>query len=241
MGWHIVVTEEMRALGLSGNDLMVYALINGFSQDGQGCYYGSLPYICETCGISRRTAIYILNSLVEKNLLSKTEVIQNGVKRVFYRISTGSAEIAPEVVQKLHRGSAEIAPNNIKDNISPTEIINKEKDVRFDFKKSLLEIGVTPQVAEDWLKVRKAKKAANTETAFKRIKKEIELSGLPADECITIAVERSWQGFKAEWVENYRRQQPARPTGRRGVSVLENNRNVAEELLRMSMNMEETS
>ena len=236
MGWHIIVTEEMRALGLSGNDLMVFALINGFSQDGQGCFYGSLNYICETCGISRRTAIYILNDLVERGFLLKEETIQNGVKRVLYQVNRGSAEIAP-VVQKLHRGSAEIAPNNIKDNISPTEIINKEKDVRFDFKKSLLEIGVSPQVAEDWLKVRKEKKAANTETAFKRIQKEIELSGLSADECITIAVERSWQGFKAEWVSNYQRQSPQRPTGRRAVSVLENNKMVAEELLRMQMNL----
>ena len=236
MGWHIVVTEEMRALGLSGNDLMVFALINGFSQDGQGCFYGSLPYICETCGISRRTAIYILNDLVERGFLLKNETIQNGVKRVIYQVNRGSAEIAP-VVQKLHRGSAEIAPNNIIDNISPTEIINKEKDVRFDFKKSLLEIGVSPQVAEDWLKVRKAKKAANTETAFKRIQEEIELSGLSADECITIAVERSWQGFKAEWLSNYQRQSPQRPTGRRAVSVLENNKMVAEELLRMQMNL----
>ena len=237
MGWNIVVTEEMRALGLSGNDLMVFALINGFSQDGQGCFYGSLPYICETCGISRRTAIYILNDLVDRGFLQKNETIQNGVKRVIYQVNRGSAEIA-QVVQKLHRGSAKIAPNNIIDNISPTEIIiNKEKDVRFDFKKSLLEIGVTPQVAEDWLKVRKAKKAANTETAFKRIQKEIELSGLSADECITIAVERSWQGFKAEWLGNYQRQSPQRPTGRRAVSVLENNMAVAEELLRMQMNL----
>ena len=236
MGWHIVVTEEMRALGLSGNDLMVFALINGFSQDGQGCFYGSLNYICETCGISRRTAIYILNDLVERGFLLKEETIQNGVKRVLYQVNRGSAEIAP-VVQKLHRGSAEIAPNNKIYNISPTEIINKEKDVRFDFKKSLLEIGVSPQVAEDWLKVRKAKKAANTETAFKRIQKEIELSGLSADECITIAVERSWQGFNAEWLSNYQRQSPQRSTGRRAVSVLENNMAVAEELLRMQMNL----
>ncbi len=241
MGWHIVVTEEMRALGLSGNDLMVFALINGFSQDGQGCYFGSLPYICETCGISRRTAIYILNNLVEKKFLLKTEIIQNGVKRVYYRVNTGSAEIAPGVVQKLHQGSAEIAPNNIIDNNTPTEYINKDKDVRFDFKKSLLEIGVSPQVAEDWLKVRKAKKAANTKTAFERIHTEIMLSGMSADECIRIAVERSWQGFKAEWVDNCRRQQPPRSAGRRGVSVLDNNRAVAEELMRMSMNMEESS
>ena len=238
MGWHIVVTEEMRALGLSGNDLMVFALIYGFSQNGQGCFYGNISYICETCGISKSTTLRILQDLTQRGLLIKKEIFENGVKSVSYK---SGVKMTPGVVSKCNGGGVKMTPNNIIDNNTPTEYINKDKDVRFDFKKSLLEIGVSPQVAEDWLKVRKAKKAANTKTAFERIHTEIMLSGMSADECIRIAVERSWQGFKAEWVDNYRRQQPARPTGRRGVSVLENNRNVAEELLRMSMNMEETS
>lgn len=237
MGWHIVVTEEMRALGLSGNDLMVFALINGFSQNGQGCFYGNISYICETCGISKSTTLRILQDLTQRGLLIKKEIFENGVKSVSYK---SGVKMTPGV-SKCNGGGVKMTPNNIIDNNTPTEYINKDKDVRFDFKKSLLEIGVSPQVAEDWLKVRKAKKAANTKTAFERIHTEIMLSGMSADECIRIAVERSWQGFKAEWVDNYRRQQPARPTGRRGVSVLENNRNVAEELLRMSINMEETS
>lgn len=237
MGWHIVVTEEMRALGLSGNDLMVFALIYGFSQNGQGCFYGNISYICETCGISKSTTLRILQDLTQRGLLIKKEIFENGVKSVSYK---SGVKMTPGV-SKCNGGGVKMTPNNIIYNNTPTEYINKDKDVRFDFKKSLLEIGVSPQVAEDWLKVRKAKKAANTKTAFERIHTEIMLSGMSADECIRIAVERSWQGFKAEWVDNYRRQQPARPTGRRGVSVLENNRNVAEELLRMSMNMEETS
>lgn len=73
---------------------------------------------------------------------------------------------------------------------------------KFDFKKSLLEIGVDENVAADWMIVRKHKKASNTETALNGIKKQIELSGLSANECIKIAVERSWQGFKAEWLLN---------------------------------------
>ena len=134
-------------------------------------------------------------------------------------------------VQKLDRGcpkNGHIYNNDI--NISPTEINNKGK--RFDFKKSLIEIGVSPEVADDWMQVRKAKRASNTETAFRRIKNEIDKSGLSANECITIAVARSWQGFQADWVAN---QQRSRPTGR--VSVLDNNRMVAEELMRMA-NME---
>ena len=234
MGWYFTILQEMREMGLKGNELIAFAVINGFSQNGQGSFHGSLASLQEMCGIaSRQTMIDVLKSLVEKGLVNKTEVTLNGVKNVSYAV-------CPKIgqgVQKMDKGCPKNG-HNIKDNIniSPTEIINKEKDVRFDFKKSLLEIGVTPQVAEDWLKVRKAKKAANTETAFKRIQHEIQLSGLSADECITIAVERSWQGFKAEWVANYQRQSPLRPSGRK-VSVLENNMMVAEELLRMQMNL----
>lgn len=239
MGWYFTILQEMRKMGLKGNELIAFAVINGFSQNGQGSFHGSLASLQEMCGIaSRQTMIDVLKSLVEKGLINKTETILNGVKNVSYSVCPKNGQ----GVQKMDKGCLKNGHNINNDiNNTPTEYINKDKDVRFDFKKSLLEIGVSPQVAEDWLKVRKAKKAANTKTAFERIHTEIMLSGMSADECIRIAVERSWQGFKAEWVDNYRRQQPARPTGRRGVSVLENNRNVAEELLRMSMNMEETS
>lgn len=226
MGWHLVITEEMRALGLSGNDLMVFALIYGFSQNGQGCFYGSISYICETCGISKSTTLRILQDLTQKGFIIKKEIYENGVKSVSYR---SGVKMTPEV-SKCNEGGVKMKPNIIEDiNISPTEINNK----RFDFKKSLIEIGVSPEVADDWMQVRKAKKASNTETAFKRIKNEIDRSGLSANECITIAVARSWQGFQADWVANQR----SRSTGR--MSVLDNNRMVAEELMRMA-NMEET-
>lgn len=230
MGWHLVITEEMRSLGLSGNDLMVFALIYGFSQNGQGCFYGSISYICETCGISKSTTLRILQDLTQKGFIIKKEIYENGVKSVSYR---SGVKMTPGV-SKCNEGGVKMKPNIIEDiNISPTEINNKGK--RFDFKKSLIEIGVSPEVADDWMQVRKTKRASNTETAFRRIKNEIDKSGLSANECITIAVARSWQGFQADWVAN---QQRSRPTGR--VSVLDNNRMVAEELIRIA-NMEQTS
>lgn len=72
----------------------------------------------------------------------------------------------------------------------------------FPFKKSLIKLGVDEKIAADWLQVRKQKRAANTETAFKSIKCEIALSGLSANECIRIAVENSWSGLKADWILN---------------------------------------
>ena len=226
MGWHIVITEEMRALGLSGNDLVVFALINGFSQDGQGCFYGSLSYICETCGIARRTAVYILQELVEKGLITKSETIQNGVKYVAYQVSAKSAQ----VVQKLHLGSAKIAPNN-KEDIK----INKDtiKESKFNFKSALVQIGVSEEVADAWLQVRKTKRATNTEIAFKAVCEEIKKSGLSPNECITIAVQNSWQGFKAMWLEG--RSFKSAPKTQKKESVFEHNLKVMDQMFGTDM------
>lgn len=231
MGWYFTILQEMRERGLKGNELIVFAVINGFSQNGNGSFHGSLAALQEMCGIaSRQTITDILKSLVDKGFINKTEVALNGVKNISYSVCPKNGQGVQKMdmdVQKVDRGCPKNGHIYINDiNISPTEI-NNNKGKRFDFKNSLIEIGVFPEVAEDWMQVRKAAKATNTETAFNRIKHEIEKSGLSANECITIAVSRSWRGFQADWVANMRQ----RPAGR--VSVLDNNRMVAEELMRM--------
>ena len=229
MGWYFTILQEMREMGLKGNELIVFAVINGFSQNGNGSFHGSLAALQEMCGISsRQTIIDILKSLIDKNLITKTEVTLNGVKNISYSVCPKIGQGVPKMDMGCPK-NGHIYNNDI--NISPMEINNKK---RFDFKQSLIQIGVSPEVAEDWMHVRKTKRAANTETAYNRILHEIQKSGLSPNECITIAVSRSWQGFQADWVANQQRQ---RPTGR--MSVLDNNRMVAEELMRMA-GMEET-
>ena len=227
--------EIWEAQDLSWNEKILLMEIDSFTSQGKDCFISD-EYISQLIGISERSAATMVSNLIHKGYIKKTRF--DGRKR--YLESTLAEQVCK--ICRAETQDLQTTYNQLLNNNSSSKNINKnKKDVRFDFKKSLLEIGVTPQVAEDWLKVRKAKKAANTKTAFERIHTEIMLSGMSADECIRIAVERSWQGFKAEWVDNYRKQQPTRPTGRRGVTVLENNLAVAEELMRMSMNMEESS
>ena len=95
--------------------------------------------------------------------------------------------------------------DNDNDNDNDNDILLKKetKDIiRFDFKKSLVDLGVSESVAKDWMAVRNKKKASNTETAFKQIEKELRKSNIHPNECITEAVARSWSGFKAEWMSN---------------------------------------
>lgn len=76
---------------------------------------------------------------------------------------------------------------------------------KFDFKSELITLGVSKQTAGDYMQVRKQRKAANTQTAFNRLKAEIfkaEADGVSAEDCIRMAVENSWQGFAYEWYKN---------------------------------------
>lgn len=78
---------------------------------------------------------------------------------------------------------------------------NIENKKSFDFKKQFLDLGVEAKILEDWLKVRKTKKAVNSETAFNSIKKKMEASGKSFNECVRISAEKSWAGFDIEWLK----------------------------------------
>ena len=79
------------------------------------------------------------------------------------------------------------------------ENVNENKDKKFNFRKSFLDLEVEPNILDDWLMVRKTKKATNSETAFNAIFAQVEKSGLTANECIKKAAENSWSGFGANW------------------------------------------
>lgn len=221
--------EIWEAQDLSWNEKILLMEIDSFTSQGKDCYISD-EYIAQLLSVNATYANKILSSLIRKGYVIKTRF--DGRRR-YVESRADLQKSAEQTCQEVQHTYTNILINEEDKSSS----IKKDKgNVRFDFKKALLEIGVSEQTAEDWLKVRKAKKAANTETAFKGIQREIIMSGLSADECITIAVERSWQGFKAEWVADQPRAQ--RPAGRK-VSVLENNLMVAEELMRMHIDMEE--
>jgi len=77
---------------------------------------------------------------------------------------------------------------------------------QFNFKKELASIGVEENLVSDFMKVRNKKKLVNTQIAFNKLKKEIDLSGLSASDCITICIEKSWGGFEAAWLDNIKNQ-----------------------------------
>lgn len=66
----------------------------------------------------------------------------------------------------------------------------------------LAEQGVDEQVANEFLAVRKKKRAPLTEIALAGIKREAADVGWTLDQALRKCVERGWQGFEAAWVRN---------------------------------------
>lgn len=73
-GW--MVTD----LHLKGNELLVFAIIHGFSQDGENRFTGSLQYLADWTSATKQGVIKNLKSLVEKGYICKEEKNINGVK-----------------------------------------------------------------------------------------------------------------------------------------------------------------
>lgn len=77
-----------RDLKLSGNELIVYAVVHGFSQDGKSYFYGGAKWISEKYNISERTVYSILDNLTKQGFLVKktTKVLpsvdRNGDTRI---------------------------------------------------------------------------------------------------------------------------------------------------------------
>lgn len=127
-GWMI------NRLGLAGRELQAYAIIYGFTQDGETQFNGSINYIAEWLNCTRKTVIETLKSLVEKGYITKTQTIVNGVKVNYYQTvlpipasienTLGSVENTPPQYKNYTTGSVEntpppsvkITPNNNKDN-----------------------------------------------------------------------------------------------------------------------------
>lgn len=102
------------SLGLKGNELLVFAIIHGYSQSQQGCFYGSLAYLQELTGAaSKRTIINTLQDLVAKGYLVKRETTLDGVRRVLYSVADGWCKNYTDGGAKnAPGGSANFAPNN---------------------------------------------------------------------------------------------------------------------------------
>ena len=183
----------------------------------------SVSQFMEVTGLSNRSVITACESLVEMGLLERSggerklntysvkafEISQTGEKsssdktgenfsqtgeksssdKTGENFSQTGEKSSSDLVKKVH------TQNNNKNTIQN----NNKKNTKKSESDLLAEFGIVGQLAEDFLKLRKAKSAPITETALKGFQREAAKAGISLSDAITIAIERNWRGFSASW------------------------------------------
>lgn len=122
-------------LGLKGNELLVYSIIYGFSQDGVTRFTGGLQYLADWTNSTKQSCIKCLKSLAEKGYITKYEKIVNGVKFCEYqgvkpksmvvnKVEQGSKQSSHGIKQSLTGGIKQSLPNILDNNILDNNIDN---------------------------------------------------------------------------------------------------------------------
>lgn len=105
----------LNRLKLKGNELIVFSIINSFSQDKASSFFGSLSYLEAFTGASRPTVIKILKALCDKGFIEKREFDYHGTKRISYKIGDIVSKLTSK--ETLPPPSKETLPNNIKEKL----------------------------------------------------------------------------------------------------------------------------
>lgn len=126
-------------LNLNGNTLLTFALIHGFTQDGQSEFSGSLNYICKWLNCSKPTAMKSLIELSVKGYIIKDTTIVNHITFNKYKLNKQKIEnILNGGKETLTGGGKETCMGGGKETLPNKDSINKDINNK-DIKEKLFE------------------------------------------------------------------------------------------------------
>lgn len=120
----------VKDLKLKGNELLVYAIIFGFSQADETAFTGGLQYLADWTNSTKQGVIKNLKSLIDKGFIAKNERYINGIKFCEYRstlfngVLNKSTENTENELNAVERGIKQSLPNNKSD----TELFNNQNN-----------------------------------------------------------------------------------------------------------------
>ncbi len=119
----------------------------------------------------------------------------------------GTPDLMPDSENRNKAGTPDLMPDSENRNALKRTEENKKLKMGRNTKNPALELllsaGVEPQIAEDFLMVRKDKRAKTfTTTAFEGLAREARKAGLSVNEAVRVCAEASWTSFTAKWYAN---------------------------------------
>ena len=204
------LVDDKYLVEMKGSALAMYIFIVRKTRGWQKeCDRSSLSQFSEFTGYNKDAVLTGVNKLVELGLVKRTS-FEN--KTSFYELNDqplppenllSENPLAENPLSAVGKSAKLLSENqthnNKENNLNKTNI---EKPKKFVFKKALLDLGVNEKLVDDWLIVRKNKKASNTETALNGFMSQVEKSGLDVNTVLKICVDNSWSGFKQSWLAN---------------------------------------
>jgi hypothetical protein len=203
--------------GAGGSELLVLLALADRANDEGLCWPGITEIAAKT-RISRSQARRVVHRLIDDGYVRVVGNANGGWHKedtrrylIILDAMTGSASArgsadatgGASAAEGSH-GCAETGSAHATQTIiEPPTTVKKNSRVRkgaFDALARLVELGVQQQVAEDWLTLRKTKKAATTETAIRIVVSEASKAGVTVEGALTTCCLRGWQGFEAEWL-----------------------------------------
>ena len=83
--YYVVHRWMVNELNLRGLNLTIYAIIYGYSMDGETEFFGSLNYLTEMTGCTKQAIIKSLKYLVENEYIVRVDYNINNIKTVHYK------------------------------------------------------------------------------------------------------------------------------------------------------------
>ena len=220
---YIVIQDWMISdLQLKGNELLTYALIYGFSQDGESEFKGSLKYISKFLGVSKSTAQRNLENLANRGVIEKRVEEISGVKFNRYiahekaeppivKTSTGCSQNGYGGVVKMgtgysqngYGGVVKMGTNNTNIYNTNNNTSNNTKDKDTPAKKEPEQYFEDEELNCKFLEFlamrKKIRKPVRTDRALKALLKKLhELSGGDLGtmkKIIDQSLDKEWLGF----------------------------------------------
>lgn len=194
-------------LGLKGNELLVYAIIYGFSQDDETRFTGSLQYLADWTNSTKQSCIKCLKSLAEKGYITKYEKIVNGVKFCEYQAvklkSIVVNKVEHGIKQSLTGGIKQSSPNILDNNTLDNNIVSKKERKRTSksYDEQITEYTENEELQnalKAFVQMRSFIKKPMTEYALKLMLKKLDELGNNDTTKIAIlnqSITHNWQGI----------------------------------------------
>lgn len=197
-GWMI------NELNLKGNELLIYAIIYGFSQTSGQVFNGGLQYLADWTNSTKQGVSKNLKSLVSKGFLQKIDKIINGVKFCEYYATEFNGvynKVDEGIQQSLIPPMQQSLTNNIS--LNNTNNTNNKKESKKESFDEIINKYTDEEAVKDllkeWLKVRKAKRSAMTNYAIelnlRKLDSLAEESKLSVVNYLEEVISRGWAAF----------------------------------------------